>query len=45
MWATYARLEGRRIEIHGPVKLYDCRTESILKRVGQLTGGSTLIRR
>jgi hypothetical protein len=37
------RLEGRVIEIHGPVKLYDGRAEIILNRVGQLTGGATLI--
>ncbi len=37
------RLEGRVIEIHGPVKLYEGRAEIILNRVGQLTGGSTLI--
>lgn len=37
------RLEGRVIEIHGPVKLYDGRAEIILNRVNQLTGGSTLI--
>ncbi len=37
------RLEGRVIEIHGPVKLYDGRAEIILKQVNQLTGGSTLI--
>jgi DNA/RNA endonuclease YhcR with UshA esterase domain len=37
------RLEGRVIEIHGPVKLYDGRAEIILNRVSQLTGGSTLI--
>ncbi len=37
------RLTGRVIEIHGPVKLYDGRAEIILKRVSQLTGGSTLI--
>jgi hypothetical protein len=37
------RLEGRVIEIKGPVKLYDGRAEIILNRVGQLTGGSTLI--
>src|SRR5277367_3607942 len=37
------RLAGRVIEIHGPVKLYDGRAEIILSRVGQLTGGSTLI--
>ncbi len=37
------RLEGRLIEIHGPIKLYDGRPEIILNRVNQLTGGSTLI--
>src|ERR1700684_3449535 len=37
------RLEGRVIEIHGPVKLYDGRAEIILTRVNQITGGSTLI--
>ena len=37
------RLEGRVIEIHGPVKLYDGRAEIILNRVSQITGGSTLI--
>jgi hypothetical protein len=37
------RLEGRVIEIRGPVKLYDGRAETILNRVSQLTGGSTLI--
>jgi hypothetical protein len=37
------RLEGRVIEIHGPVKLYDGRAEIILNRISQLTGGSTLI--
>ena len=37
------RLEGRMIEIHGPVKLYDGRAEIILNHVSQLTGGSTLI--
>jgi hypothetical protein len=36
-------LEGRVIEIHGPVKLYDGRAEIILNRVNQITGGSTLI--
>jgi hypothetical protein len=36
-------LEGRFIEIHGPVKPYGGRAEIILNRVGQLTGGSTLI--
>jgi hypothetical protein len=37
------RLEGRVIEIHGPVKLYNGRAEIILKQVSQITGGSTLI--
>lgn len=37
------RLEGRMIEIHGPVKLYDGRAEIILNRVSQLTGGAALI--
>ena len=37
------RLAGRVIEIHGPVKFYDGRAEIILNRIGQLTGGSTLI--
>ena len=37
------RLTGRVIEIHGPVKMYNGRAEIILKRVNQLTGGSTLI--
>lgn len=37
------RLAGRVIEIHGPVRLYNGRAEIILKRMNQLTGGSTLI--
>ena len=37
------RLQGRVIEIHGTVKLYDGRAEIILNRISQLTGGSTLI--
>jgi hypothetical protein len=37
------RLTGHVIEIHGPVKLYDGRAETILSRVSQVTGGSTLI--
>ncbi|MGO8796851.1 MAG: hypothetical protein ACLQLC_18670 [Candidatus Sulfotelmatobacter sp.] len=37
------RLTGQVIEIHGPVKLYNGRAEIILDRVGQITGGSTLI--
>jgi hypothetical protein len=36
-------LEGRVIEIHGAVKLYDGRPEIILSRISQLTGGSTLV--
>jgi hypothetical protein len=37
------RLEGRMIEIHGAVKLYDGRAEIILSRISQLTGGAVLI--
>ena len=37
------RLEGRTIEVHGAVKMYDGRAEIILKRVSQLTGGAGLI--
>jgi hypothetical protein len=37
------RLEGRSIEIHGAVKLYDGRAEIILSRVSQISNGSTLI--
>ncbi|MGC1452449.1 MAG: hypothetical protein WA830_20670 [Candidatus Sulfotelmatobacter sp.] len=32
-------LEGRTIEIHGAVKLYDRRPEIILNRISQITGG------
>lgn len=37
------RLEGRMIEVHGAVKLYDGRAEIILKRISQVTGGAALI--
>jgi hypothetical protein len=37
------RLEGRTIEIHGAVKLYDGRAEIILNRIGQITGGAAMI--
>jgi hypothetical protein len=37
------RLEGRTIEIHGAVKLYDGRAEMILKRISQLSGGTAMI--
>jgi len=37
------RLEGRTIEIHGPVKLYDSRAEIILNRISQITGGAAMI--
>ena len=37
------RLEGRTIEVHGAVKLYDGRAEIILNRISQIEGGSTLI--
>jgi hypothetical protein len=36
-------LEGRNIEIHGPVKLYDGRAEIILNRISQIPGGAMLI--
>ena len=37
------RLEGRNIEIHGAVKLYDNRAEIILNRISQIEGGAALI--
>jgi hypothetical protein len=37
------RLQGRVIEIHGPVKLYEGRAEIILSRISQISGGSALI--
>jgi hypothetical protein len=37
------RLEGRTIEIHGPVKLYNGRAEIVLKRANQIAGGAMLI--
>ncbi|HXX71782.1 MAG TPA: hypothetical protein VEI55_05770 [Candidatus Acidoferrum sp.] len=37
------RLEGRMIEINGPVKLYDGRAEIILSRVSQIRGGAAMI--
>lgn len=37
------RLEGRTIEIHGAVKVYDGRAEIVLRSVGQITGGAALI--
>ena len=37
------RLEGRSIEIHGAVKLYDGRPEIILNRISQITGGAAMI--
>jgi len=37
------RLQGRMIEIHGPVKLYDGRAEIILNRISQITGGAAMI--
>ena len=39
------RLEGRTIEIHGAVKLYDSRPEIILNRISQITGGAAMIPR
>src|SRR5438128_11585663 len=32
------QLQGKMIEIHGPVKEYDGRAEIVLERAGQLTG-------
>jgi hypothetical protein len=37
------QLEGRTIEVHGAVKLYDGRPEIILKRISQLSGGAAMI--
>ena len=37
------RLEGRTIEIHGSLKLYDNRPEIVLSRISQIRGGATLI--
>ena len=37
------RLEGRTIEVRGPVKLYDNRAEIILNRISQITGGAAMI--
>jgi len=37
------RLEGRTIEVHGAVKLYDGRAEIILRRISQITGGAAMI--
>jgi hypothetical protein len=37
------RLAGRTIEIKGPVKLYDGRTEIVLSRISQITGGAAMI--
>jgi len=37
------RLEGRTIEIHGAVKLYDGHSEIILNRISQITGGAAMI--
>lgn len=37
------RLEGRKIEVHGAVKLYDGRAEIILNRISQITGGAAMI--
>jgi len=36
-------LEGRTIEVHGPVKLYDGRAEIILNRISQIEGGAAMI--
>ena|SRR5579862_6989023 len=37
------RLAGRTIEINGSVKLYDGRSEIILRRISQLSGGAAMI--
>ena len=37
------RLEGRTIEIRGPVKLYEGQAEIILSRISQIRGGATMI--
>jgi hypothetical protein len=37
------QLEGRTIEIHGAVKLYDGRPEIILNRISQISGGAAMI--
>ena len=37
------RLEGRTIEIHGAVKMYEGQAEIILKRISQLNGGAAMI--
>ena len=37
------RLDGRTIEIHGAVKLYDGRAEIILNRISQIAGGAAMI--
>jgi hypothetical protein len=37
------RLEGRTIEIHGAVKIYDGRPEIILNRISQITEGAAMI--
>ena len=37
------QLEGKEIEIHGPIKEYDGRAEIILERVGQLSGEAAKI--
>ena len=36
-------LEGKVVEVHGPVKEYDGRAEIILQEAGQLTGDATRI--
>ena len=34
------QLQGKDVEIHGPIKMYDGRAEIILQRAGQLSGNS-----
>ena len=37
------QLQGRAIEVNGPVKMYDGRAEIILRRAGQLSGDAAQI--
>ena len=37
------RLEGRTIEIRGPIKLYEGQPEIILNRISQIRGGAAMI--
>lgn len=37
------QLEGKVIEVQGPVKEYDGRAEIVLQRIGQISGGAALV--